>query len=181
MLLDVADAQDVVQDQAVITHVGIHRDHSDQLRSHLGVGSNPFEGERQDGDLGPGWVSPSLHADGFSSEHLGLQVSPPTLLTRCVLRLGELGGLVIDVIQEDPHLLKGQVPAEVPGLGSAPALAPGRGPVPLAGCFNDDGVARLLLPVQVSQNLQLPLPAQLEIALPVPSWAQKGDPSKSPF
>lgn len=76
MLLDVADAQDVVQDQAVIAHVGIHRDHSDQLRSHLGVGSNPFEGERQDGDLGPGWVSPPLHPDGFSSEHLGLQVSP---------------------------------------------------------------------------------------------------------
>lgn len=31
VLLDVADAQDVVQDQAVIAYIGIHCNHSDQL------------------------------------------------------------------------------------------------------------------------------------------------------
>lgn len=134
--------------------------------------------ERRDRDLGPGWLSLPLHHAGFSPEHLWLLVPPQPLapLTRRVLRLGELGGLVIDVVQEDPHLLKGQIPAEVPEMGSARLLALRRGPVPLAGRFDDDGVVRLLLPVQVSQDLQLPLSAQLEVALLVASWVQKGVP-----
>jgi len=135
--------------------------------------------ERWDRDLGPGWLSLPLHPAEFSLEHLWLLVpiQPLAALTRSVLRLGELWGLVVDVIQEDPHLLKCQVPGEVPELSPACPLAPRRGPVPLAGCFDNDGVVWLLLPVQVSQDLQLPLPAQLEVVLPVPSWVQKRDPS----
>lgn len=135
--------------------------------------------ERWERDLGRGWLSLPHHPAGFSWKYLCLLVPPQPLapLTRRVLRLGELGGLVIDVVQEDPHLLKGQVPAEVPELGSSRPLLSGRGPVPLAGCFDDDGVVRLLLPVQVSQDLQLPLSAQLEVALLVPSWVQKRVPS----
>lgn len=135
--------------------------------------------ERWERDLGPGWLLLPHHPAGFSWKCLWLLVppQPPAPLTRRVLRLGELGGLVIDVVQEDPHLLKGQVLAEVPELGSSCLLAPGRSPIPLAGCFDDDGVVRLLLPVQVSQDLQLPFSAQLEVALLVPSWVQKGMPS----
>lgn len=135
--------------------------------------------ERWERDLGPGWLSLPHHPDGFSWKCLWLLVLPQPLapLTRCVLRLGELGRLVIDVVQEDSHLLKGQVLTEIPELGSSRPPAPRRSPVPLAGCFDDDGVVRLLLPVQVSQDLQLPLSAQLEVALLVPSWVQKGIPS----
>lgn len=137
--------------------------------------------EEWERDLGPGWLLLPLYPAGFSWKYLWLQVPPQPLapLTRRVLRLGELGGLVIDVIQEDPHFLQGQVLAEVPELGSCCPLAPGRSPVPLAGCFDDDGVVRLLLPVQVPQDLQLPFSAQLEVALLVPSWVQKGIPSQS--
>lgn len=76
-----------------------------------------------------------------------------TQITCSVLRLSEAWFLVIDVFQFNANLQQAGVTSRVQSFGSCCPLTPGRSPAPVAGSFDDDGVDRDLLPVQVLMQL----------------------------
>lgn len=96
-----------------------------------------------------------------------MSFSVKVTLTCCVLGLCESGRLVINVLEIDPDLLQRRVTAGVKRPVSLRPLTPGRGPVPVAGRLDDDGVHWDFLAVQVFPHPQNSGHTQSKVALSV--------------
>lgn len=87
--------------------------------------------------------------------HRVLHIHDRMQITCSVLWLSEAWFLVVDVFQFNADFQQAGIPGRVQGFGPRCPLTPGRGPAPVAGSLNDDGVDRGLLPVQIPVQLQL--------------------------
>lgn len=153
--LEVSDSNDVVLYQAVVANVVVNGRDFDQLRAHFCIGSNSWKKEA--------W---GVCAAGFSADHLH-QMWEKAHGTCSVLGLREARRLVVDVFQLNLDFKQAWVAGRVQGSGPPRPLTPGLSPAPVAGCFDDDGVDRDLLPVQVLVQPEFSVETQAKISISV--------------